>query len=76
MTIALARASIKSIIELNGAVLGFFFIYCFPVFIHLRCAFMKHDKLLDKPKEEPIQNYNEMIEEKEYKKDDPQEGAG
>lgn len=37
---------------------------------------MKQDKLLDKPKEEPIQNYNEMIEEKEYKKDEPQEGAG
>lgn len=47
---ALLRISLREIIEFNGAVLGFFFIYFFPVAIHFKCCFMKPDQLLEENK--------------------------
>ena len=43
---ALMRTSLRELIDLNGAVLGFFFIYFFPAIVHFQCCFAKKDKLL------------------------------
>jgi hypothetical protein len=73
---ALLRISLREIIELNGAVLGFFFIYFFPVLIHFKCCYMKPHGLLEERKEEDghgQEKYVEMIEEK-YKDKNTDEG--
>lgn len=44
---ALFRISLRELIEFNGAVLGFFFIYFFPVVIHFKCVYMKKKSLLE-----------------------------
>lgn len=38
---ALWQVRLRGIIELNGAVIGFFFIYFFPIAIHVKCKYMK-----------------------------------
>ena len=70
---ALMRTSLRELIDLNGAVLGFFFIYFFPVIIHFKCCFFKKEKLLEKKPEED-KNYVEMIEEQDPNKKGPTEG--
>ena len=70
---ALMRTSLRELIDLNGAVLGFFFIYFFPVIIHFKCCFSKKEKLLEKKPEED-KNYVEMIEEQDPNKKGPTEG--
>ena len=59
MSFALFRISLRSIIEFNGAVLGFFFIYFFPVAIHFKCVYMKKKSLLEdnRKEEEPGEKY-------------------
>lgn len=39
LIIRLTKVEIGDIIELNGAVVGFFFIYFFPVVTHLQCLY-------------------------------------
>ena len=50
--ISLLRISLRQIIELNGAVLGFFFIYFIPVAIHFKCTYMKKDRALNEENKE------------------------
>lgn len=42
---ALLRISLREIIELNGAVIGFFFIYFFPVALHFRCNYFRRESV-------------------------------
>ena len=38
---ALNQISIREIIDLNGAILGFFFIYFFPLALHFKCKYFE-----------------------------------
>jgi hypothetical protein len=44
--ISVLKIGLDTIIDVNGSVIGFFFIYLIPVAIHFRCKYMKQDKLL------------------------------
>lgn len=43
LAMALIKISLRELVEFNGAVIGFFFIYLFPSAIHFKCVFMKHN---------------------------------
>lgn len=64
---ALLKVSLRELVEFNGAVIGFFFIYLFPSAIHFKCLYMKHSHQEETHKEneenKEQEKYVEMIEE-------------
>jgi hypothetical protein len=54
LLIQLLNVSISDIIDINGAVIGFFFIYFLPAFLHIKCLYFSKGKqpLLPLPAEE------------------------
>ena len=44
--ISVVKVKIDTIIDINGAVLGFCFIYLIPAMIHIRCAYFPKGKKL------------------------------
>jgi len=45
LTIGLLQVSITDIIDINGAVIGFFFIYFLPAGLHIKCLYFSKGKL-------------------------------
>jgi hypothetical protein len=51
----LLNVSITDIIDINGAVIGFFFIYFLPAMLHIKCMYFSKGKLpLPLPQKEEI----------------------
>ena len=50
--ISVVQVKIDTIIDINGAVLGFCFIYLIPVLIHVRCVYFPKGKKLLQPPED------------------------
>lgn len=50
--ISVVKVKIDTIIDINGAVLGFCFIYLIPAMIHIRCAYFPKGKKLMEPEED------------------------
>lgn len=44
LTIGLLKISITDIIDINGAVIGFFFIYFLPALLHIKCMYFSKGK--------------------------------
>jgi hypothetical protein len=42
--VAYFKISISSIIDINGAVIGFFFIYLIPAVLHIKCLYFSKGK--------------------------------
>ena len=42
--IGIFKISISDIIDINGAVIGFFFIYLIPVILHIKCLYFSKGK--------------------------------
>ena len=56
---------LKDIIDFNGAVVGFFFIYFIPAALHVKCMYFSKDKVPVQANPHPqpdIGKYEEMIE--------------
>ena len=49
LVIGLLGYSIDKLIDINGAVIGFFFIYFFPVVLHVKCMYFSKGKRLYVP---------------------------
>jgi hypothetical protein len=58
LLICVLQVSIRDIIDVNGAVIGFFFIYAIPALLHLKCVYFL--KVEVKTGDE---KYQEMVEE-------------
>ena len=58
--VSIVKIKIDTIIDINGAVLGFCFIYLIPSLLHIRCVYFSKGKKLLQPPEER----NELNEEK------------
>ena len=58
--VSIVKIKIDTIIDINGAVLGFCFIYLIPSLLHIRCVYFPKGKKLLQPHEER----NELNEEK------------
>jgi len=43
--IGLLEVSIDDIIDINGAVIGFFFIYFLPAVLHVKCLYFSKGKI-------------------------------
>jgi hypothetical protein len=48
--IRLIKVKINEIVDLNGSVIGFFFIYFLPSILHLRCLYFSKNKISFKEK--------------------------
>lgn len=44
MAVGLIQVNISDIIDINGAVIGFFFIYLIPAVLHLKCLYFSKGK--------------------------------
>ena len=44
LVIGLLGYSIDKLIDINGAVIGFFFIYFFPTVLHIKCMYFSKGK--------------------------------
>ncbi len=61
--IRLIKVKINEIVDLNGSVIGFFFIYFLPSILHLRCLYFSKNKITSKEKALlDAQNENEVID--------------
>ena len=45
LVIKLVKVKINQIVDLNGSVIGFFFIYFLPVILHIRCLYFAKNKI-------------------------------
>ena len=44
LTVGVLGFSIEKLIDINGAVIGFFFIYLFPAILHIKCMYFSKGK--------------------------------
>jgi hypothetical protein len=45
LAIRLVKVNINEIVDLNGSVIGFFFIYFLPSILHIRCLYFAKNKI-------------------------------
>ena len=57
--IGLFQVNIGDIIDINGAVIGFIFIYFIPALLHIKCLYFSKGK---RPVPEPIEVYEQPAE--------------
>ena len=61
--IYMAGVSIDNLIEINGAVIGFFFIYFLPALLHVKCLYFccnKDENMVREPLNNPNQKEIEL----------------
>lgn len=67
LSIRILNVPLKDIIDFNGAVVGFFFIYFIPAALHVKCMYYSKGKIPiqhgQKPQGQDAGKYEEMIEE-------------
>jgi len=44
LAVGLVQVNVSDIIDINGAVIGFFFIYLIPAILHLKCLYFSRGK--------------------------------
>jgi hypothetical protein len=44
LAVGLIQVDVSDIIDINGAVIGFFFIYLIPAVLHLKCLYFSRGK--------------------------------
>lgn len=57
LLVCVLQVSIRGLIDVNGAVIGFFFIYAIPALLHLKCLYFSKSEAKEGEK------YLEMVEE-------------